>query len=273
MSIIRPKFFYPVTISASNRGIVINAGAGDVTVNIAQATYTSAESLRAAVETAIQTVIAAAKVYLSVEYRPAAYVMDRSGRFIFYGNGTAFTLKAGAAGFTAYEVLGFFAITYTSSTQSFAGQRNAGGLELYASATDVVIAPMQHQGGWYPTAPAEFDSLPIRDREMNVVTRAVSGQTKTVTEAELEERRWRFTFLESYKVYRTYESTTRLYESFERLWDTGFEKFRFFPDELSESGYIDYVLTLEATRRYEPRRQVLKRGLYEVEVAAWKYVT
>lgn len=276
MAIIRPKFFYPLVINTSNRGIVINVGAGDVTVNIATGTYASAEALRAAVETAVQTVSATMRVYLSVYRRQADasfYATDRSGRFIFDNDdaGVSFSLKAGDVAFTSYLVLGFFALTYTSSQQSFSAQRAGGGLQAVAS-DFIVAAPHQHMNGWYPEGPAERDSLPIRDRSMDVMTRAVAGQTKTVLETELGEREWRWSFVEGRKVYRDFEGSSNPNESFERLWDTGYDKFRFFPDELSEGSYVDYSLTMEGIRRFEPGRQFVRRGLYQFTMNAWKYV-
>lgn len=274
MAIIRPKFFYPLVINSSNQGIVINAGGGDVTVNIANATYTSAEALRAAIEAALVPVLASMKVYLSVYTRQTGsglYATDKSGMFLFNSGGVAFTLKAGAAGFNSYLALGFYALTYNSAAQSFTGQRNAGGLEA-VSGTHIIAAPTQHQNGWYPQGPAEKDSLPIRDRDMSVTTRAVAGQAKTINEAELGERSWLFSFVEGRKVYRDFETTANLNESFERMWDTGYDKFRFYPDELSEAGGLDYSFTMEALRRFEPERQFARRGLYRFTLNAWKYV-
>lgn len=268
MAIVRPKFFFPITVTASNKGIRVNDGVTDSTVNIAEGTYYSAEALRAAVETAITGALAAAKVYLSIYTKSGTYAVDRSGRFIFEWGGATFTIKWSHVASTAYEILGATAVDVTCTTQSVTCQRNGSTSTVNSK---LVMTPYQHKNGFYPETPPAIDSLSIRDKGMNVTTRSVAGQQKTITEVELSERRWVFRWLEVHKTYKNLEST-RLYESLERLWESGYDRFRHFPDETSESSYTDFVLSQETARRWEPTRQFTKRALYEVELLAWTYV-
>lgn len=272
MSIVRPKFFWPLTITTSNRGIRINNGVTDATVNIATGTYYSAEALRAAVETAVAGHCVGMRVLLSVYMKTtgANYATDRSGKFVFDWGGASFSLLAGHVAFTSYALLGFNALTYNSGSTSVYVQRNGTTENL---TTAIVVGSTQHQNGWYPEHPPSSDSLTVRDRGMHVTSRSVAGATKTLAEVELGERRWNFRFLEPHKTYEDFESTgTRTYEALERLWASGYDRFRYFPSEISESGYEDFVLEQDTMRRFEPTRQFPKRALYEFELRAWSYV-
>lgn len=273
MSVVRPKFFWPKVITASNKGIRINNGVSDATVNIAEGTYYSAESLRAAVETAIQTHLATAKVYITVQ-NSAYSESDRSGKFFFVDTSLAsWQLLAGHANFTSYDILGLYALTYSAASKTAYVQRAGTGAGV-ESGTKCIVAPNQHVNGWYPEVPPYEDTLPIRDRGMNVQTRSVAGQAKSLLETEVIERRWLFRFLAAHKTYQDFESNnTRLNEAVERLWANGYDRFRYFPDELSESNSLDYVLSAEAMKSFEPVRQFPKKALYEYVLEAWKYVS
>lgn len=267
MATIAPKFFWPLLINSGNRQLVVNNGVGDTTCSLANGTYASAEGLRAALETAIRVSVPTANVYLTIGDRVQG---THSGRFLIESGGNPIIVKAGDALSNGYLWMGFFALTYNVGAVSNVLVQKNGVVSTFTG--NAIIAPNQHQNGWYPQVPAREDTLPVRDRSMNVTTRAVAGQTKTILEVELSERAWVFAHLEGWKTYKDLETTNTANQAIERLWEFGYEKFRFFPNEVSEAGFIDYALTQDTARVFKPTRQFLKRGLYEFELLAWKYV-
>lgn len=266
MAVVRPMFFWPLVLTASNNKLVVNNGTSDATITIAAGTYLSPYDLATALQTAISAHVVGLKVDFTIQ-NSRNVQSDRSGKFVFYSNGSPFTIKAGDVLSTIYNILGFYALTYASGAIDV---QLTGGVKVDSAG---VIAPRQHQNGWYPEIPPQTDTLLIRDRGMNVHTRAVAGQTKLITEVELGERTWRFQYLLPHKTYLSFEAAgVRANEAVENMWQNGSTKFRYFSDETSPTSGGDFVLSQDSARRFEPKRQFTKKGLYEFEFNAWSYV-
>lgn len=252
MSIVKPKVFWPLTISASNRNIAIRlTGSTQYTATIATGTYYSAESLRAAIQTAIQAVGGGAVFNL------LTVTVDATGHFVFTESfGMAFSFDWNRGGFTnsAVSVLGFLAINYDS-----------------AGNPAVVTAPKQHPNGWYGPCAVEFDSLPIRDREADTITTALSGQNKIITENELSRRKIILAYLPPEKTYLAY-ATSDANQPLENWWADGRARFRYWPDGTVEATYYDYVLDMDSMKKFEPERMYKQKALYRIQFGFKGYV-
>lgn len=246
MSIVIPKFFWPLAITASNKTFKVDIGGGTVTITITEATYLSAVTFAAALQTALQTV----NINFTCSFSVSTGILT-----IYY---TAPWTYIGS-GSTLGPPVGLFNVNQIATL--VAGSYN-------------VTGSFQHANGWYPTTPPREDSLPIRDRQMNVVTRAVSGQTKFLIETELSNREWEFAWLAPEYTYKDFEgSTSNKNKAIERLWEDGYAKFRYFPARTSESNPIDYVLDLKTIQLFRPERQFIRKALYRVKLTAWAYVS
>jgi hypothetical protein len=253
MTIALAKMFWPLTINSSNRNIAIRqTGSTQYTATIATNTYLSAESLRAAVQTAIQAVGGGAV------FNNMAVTVNSVGKFVFTDSlDPAFSFDWNRGGFTnsAVSILGFYALNYDS-----------------AGVPKVVTAPKQHTNGWYADVATIDDSLPIRDREADTVTVALSGQTKFITESELTQRKLVFGHLKPEKTYIAYETGDLANQAIENLWANGRARFRYWPDGSVEATSYDYVLDLDTIKKFAPRRQFRKKALYEVMLGCRGYV-
>lgn len=250
MSIQKPKVFWPLTISASNRVLPFSLDAAPLTANVATGEYLSAVALAAAIQTAL---IAAGVAGSTDEF---LVTVSSTGHFIINPNGdgeVSFTFFSNPTNIIA-EVIGFDPDFNTDPS------------------TDPVTAPYQHQNGWYSDVATADDSLLVRDRSMDVVTRTVEGQTKFLSEQELVNRAWIFRWLNPEKTYIDFEGDN-LNEAIERWWEDGRGKFRYWADGTAESDYADYVLDLETIREFRPKRQRVNKGIYEVSFGAFGYVS
>lgn len=246
MSIALPKVFWPIVITGANQIVVITSGGGDRTAAIAVATYYSAVELAAALQVAIR----AAHASLS-----AATVAVSATGYISITNGTAFTVKVTD-------------VTFTDETATLLGFGTAD----VASSGGVVTAPYQHGNGWYADVAIRTDSLTIRDRSMTAKTRAESGQTKTIYSTELSSRELGFAYLKPEKTFEDYEATTYTNQAIEHWWADGADRFRYWPDGTVEATYVDLVLDLETSSKWQPKRQYVKKALYELTFKCWGYV-
>lgn len=249
MSIIKPKVFWPLTVTAANKAIYLEDFAdGLFTGNIAEATYLSAETFRAAVQTAIRAVHA--------DF--AGMIVTISATGVFQFNNTAHAqfirFKWATVLNSAAALLGFLNV-------------NTGYFSIPFS------ADYQHANSWYSPVAVAVDSLPIRDRKADTVTRTLEGQTKFLTENELISRMLTFRWLPPEYTYQAFESTTAMTNrALERWWASGRSQFRYWPDAATEATYFDYVLDSDTIAEFKPKRQFIRKGLYEVDLGFFGYV-
>lgn len=253
MAFALPKVFWPLIISASNRNIAIRlTGSTQYTATIATGTYLSAESLRSAIQTAIQAVGGGAV------FNTLVVTVDATGHFVITNTvgSLNFSLDWNRGGFTnsAVSLMGFFAINYDS-------------------AAEVITAPKQHSNGWYASVAVRFDSLPIRDRDADTITTALSGQNKIITENELVRREITFENLTAVKTYIAFEGNGNdVGQSIENWWADGRGRFRYWPDGTVEATFYDYVLDMPTMKKFEPERMYDHKALYRIKFGFKGYV-
>jgi hypothetical protein len=260
MSIARPKVFWPLTVTTANRAVKVNDGGGSVTVNIATGVYLSADLLAAALESALNAALPGATVSVTDILTTSGV----AGLFKIHWD-APFTLEfSGPIANSAAGLLGFASVNQVTTNNA----------ALYSVLNPYgVISNGQHINGWYSDVAPAKDSLPIRNAEMNTVTRSVSGQTKFLSEVEVVERAIKFQFLSAAKTYSVFNQTSALTnQALENWWANGFARFRYWPDSTVEGTANDYVLDLETRRSFQPTRQFTQTGLYEIELKFWGYV-
>lgn len=236
MSIAKPKAFWPLTVDATCDQIYVNVGAGFVLKTIGHATYYSAEELRAAVAVAMPgfTVTVSASGYFTIT------------------NGTPYILKRG--GSNGVGLMGF--------------DDNLGDTANTVSHT----SEFQHANGWYAGVAVRSDSLPIRDRDNDVMTLTQGGQSKFVSVTELTRRELKFQYLSAAKTYEAYEGATGLNQAIERWWDNGRARFRYWGDATVEGTYDDMVFDADTIKEFRPTRMQDRKALYEVIIKAWGFI-
>lgn len=242
MAILKPRIYWPSTITGSNHTIQANDGSTTSGGTIASGDYLTPELLAAAVQTALQPRLPACTVAVT----PTGHLTIS---WLF-----AFTMK-GATSPTGQplNLLGF-----TSAD--------------VASVANVVTSPYQMGNSWYANQAVMRDTSPIRDTAMDTVTRAVSGQTKFVSEAELTERSIHFAWMPPEKVYARFATGSYLNQALETFWQDGRARFRYWEDAATLLNPVDYVLSADAIGKFEPSRQFVKKALYEQELKFWGYV-
>jgi hypothetical protein len=245
MTIAKAKAFWPLVITASNRNVPYNNGAGNFTAAVATGTYLSAVLLAAAITTALQANLAGSVVSV-----------DATGHFNFNWTGP-FTMKWATTTNSMYVILGATAVDVAAT---------GSGINYN------VLNTRPHQNGWYAPHAVRKDSLPIRDRAMDTVTLTMSGQTKFSTESELAKRELTFSFLAPEYTYLQYETGVYINTSIENWWANGRTQFRYWGDGTSESAYNDYVFDIETIKAFSPTRMFDKKGLYEINLKLLGYV-
>lgn len=246
MALPKPKVFWPLTISASNRAVYVKVGSTDYTANIATGTYLSAADLATAVQTTLQSTAAVGIWTVTV---------NTDGKFVIANDSFTFEIRFGAfTSNTAAALLGFFSINIAAASSQ--------------------TAAFQHANGWYAEIPVRKDSLPTFDREMDRQTVSVGGQNKLISEVELTRRRVVFAWLKPWKTFIARESLsgTRTNEAMERWWREGAAKFRYWPDASVEGTFVDYFLDQDSREKFEPDRQLQGLERYELELRFRGYV-
>jgi hypothetical protein len=129
----------------------------------------------------------------------------------------------------------------------------------------------QHQNGWYAIDPVvdDTDDLPAFER---AVARAMGGQTKAIDFGTSYDRVVSLAFLPGYKMFRRFEGVNHTYESLERLFDSGWARFRWWPDVAYEDDFTDYVLAPESARALPRNRLAPGSALYSLSLRFWKWV-
>lgn len=252
MSIVKPKVYWPLVISASNRNIAIRlTGSTQYTATIATGTYLSAELLRAAVQTAIAAVGGGAVFNLM------AVTIDSTGHFVFTDAFSTFSFDWNRGGFTnsAVSILGFFALNYDS-----------------AGSPKTLTAPKQHSNGWYGPNAVEDDTRNIRDREANTVTTSLDGQNKFISENEVIRREISLHFLPPEKTYIADETGNNGGQAIENWWADGYARFRYWPDAATEGTWADYVFNMETMKQFQPERMNKHKALYRIKIGMKAFV-
>jgi hypothetical protein len=196
-------------------GAVLSSPDAIFSVSIAPGAYLSVDALRAAVQTALNSLGHA-----------FAVVVTARGRF-------RLTLPA------------------PFSLQWSAGP-NARDVLDTASAT-VAEAPSQHANGWYGEDPVADDSFD-RPRYTRAQGIALSGRTKTPTFGARYLRRVKLAYLPGHKFLAGLESAAHANEALEHLFDSGAGRFRWWADASDEATAADYALDTSAHEELEDKR-------------------
>lgn len=241
MSIVKPKVFWSLVFTTKT--IVVTAGGGDRTWSLPGQTALSAALFAASAQESLRATHASLSA--------ATVTVDNNGIFTF-ANGTAILIKWATATSGAPNLFGF-AATNTASATTLTGA-------------------FQHANGWYSPVAVVDDSLPVRDRMMDVVTRTMIGTTKYFSENELIERFLIFKFVPPEYTYQAFESGANINRAIERWWDAGRSRFRYWPDAATEGTSFDYTLDADTIKKFQPKRQFTKKGLYEINMGCFGYV-
>lgn len=249
MAIQKPKVFWPFIITLGvNDTIIIYDGATSWSMVIAPDTYFSAVLLAAAIETAVQGHFSGMTVTVSA-----------TGYFHFEWN-APFRLKFGTTPtIQPYDTLGFIANDSASAPTGVG----------FNEACDAIY---QHKNGWYSPVAVLDDSIPVRNRDMDTVTRAMGGQTKFITETELVDRMVTFAWLRPEKFLIAFATSQYKNQALEQWWQDGRARFRYWQDGTQEATYVDYVLDMKTIPKWKPARQFRRVAYYQIELGFWGYV-
>lgn len=252
MSIAKPRLFWPLVIDASNQVITFVQG-GTINAAVAASTYIDSDALVSAIASALAATGAA----------PGLVVAISSDGVISISLSLPWTLKCTAGSFTAYWI----------------GVNSAADIVALGAGPYTVTCAFQVSNSWYSSNAVREDSLVIRDRGMNVVTRAQSGQTKFITQDELSNRILKFSYNKPERTYKQYEglsnasdAATKYNRAIERLWENGYSRFRYWPDGSASAVYSDLVLDSDTLKQFAPSRMYTKKALYEFTLKCWGYV-
>lgn len=249
MSVFKPRAFWPLVINASNKELYWHDGASNGTGSVATGTYLTPEDLATAVAATLNTG--------TNPLAGATCTVSSTGRIVITWNGP-FTMRWSVTTNSIYVVLGEVAVNKVASNPS---------VGVYTC-----TSTYQHVNGWYAEQAVEFDSATIRNKEMNVITRNVAGQTKLIEEAELSQRRVVFSWLPPEKTYEVHATSTYLNQAIETWWDDGAARFRYWEDATTLLRPLDYVLSQEAIKEFQPERLMKRKALYRIELIFWGYV-
>lgn len=147
---------------------------------------------------------------------------------------TSLKLSTGThAATSARDVLGFGAVDTAAGTSH--------------------VGTLQHANGWYPEKPCTFDSREEYERT-TAGSVSLAGQVKLLTFGSAREiRRVTFAWLPEWKTKIDREGT-HTNEALERLWLSGFAKFRYWPDATVEGTYFDASLDAPLLKSFAPSR-------------------
>lgn len=242
MSIKKPKVFWPVVLTSANNSIIINDGGTSWTMTVAAGTYFGAADLAAAIQTAI-----------AGHFGSSTVTVSATGHFVFTWT-AGFTLKcATTPSLQCFTILGFTAVDVPS-------------------VANAVTCANQHQNGWYAPVAVSNDSIPIRNRDMDTVTRSMAGQTKFITETELAERAISLMWLPPEKTLISYATGVNINQALEQWWQDGRARFRYWEDATADLSFADYVLSQKTIANWTAQRQLTRKALYKMDLTFWGYV-
>jgi hypothetical protein len=263
MALPLPRAFWPVTIVAAvNDAIDFQMNGVVLAATIAPGTYYSAADLCTAIAAAMNAITSTAGggSYAAHAFWGASVVGGRVRIANTSGTATTYTLlfSTGASAVaSARDVLGYGAVNaaFTSPGQTY------------------VAAASQHQNGWYAEDPVADDTgdLPSFVRAQ---TRALGGHVKSVQFGDaVYDRSVSLQFLPEYKVFKALEGATHVNEALERLIESGWARFRWWPDASAEGTWTDYVLELESARKLLRDRLSPGMSRYAYPLRFLKYVS
>jgi hypothetical protein len=246
MALPAPKAFWPVTIAAAvNDRIDCREGGVDYVATIAAATYYSVADLLSAVQAALNAAVAASwTVTVSAQGRVSVASGSATSSLLFASGANA--------GDGVREMLGFDAADVAASSG--------------ATATGV----RQHANAWYAVDPVNDDTgnLPTYERAQTVslfgVVRGVQFSTRYLRTITLSH-------LPQWKVFKDLEGSHGN-EAIERLFDSGWARFRYWPDATVEAAYVDYALDADTAKALPRQRLSPGAALYSLTLKMRKYV-
>jgi hypothetical protein len=235
-----PKLFWPLSVTASNNRINVKVGATTYAATIAVGTYYSAADLRTAVAAALTAVV-------SNDWSVTA---TAQGRITVAGTSAFQLLFSSGAHVTtsARFVLGFGAVDTASATTT--------------------TSQWQHQNGWYADDPPTSDTrdLDLYERAQAV---ALGGQVKGLDYAQRFQRMLSFGQVAKHKVW-TVDEGARQFEAIQRLWESGWARFRYWPDATIDADYADYAMDLETAKTLPWNRLSPGMPYYSFSLKLWK---
>jgi hypothetical protein len=249
MALPLPKAFWPITIVVGvNDALDARNSADDpIPATIAPGTYYSAADLAAAVKAALD---ATGFTLFNVS-------VTATGRFSIDRTNNLFDLLFATGPRVA------------SSIHPLLGYASADRMNVTAAQ----VSNSQHQNGWYAEDPVADDTgdLPSFTRAQ---TRALGGHVKSVQFGDaLYDRSVSLQFLPEYKVFKALEGATYVNEALERLIESGWARFRWWPDASAEGTWTDYVLELESARKLLRDRLSPGMSRYAYPLRFLKYVS
>jgi hypothetical protein len=254
-----PKAFWPFTVVAGvNDRIDFKVGANTYVATITPGTYTHPFWFAGDLETSLASAIvfALSAAYGAVDWFSGPAPGGAPGRFLISNVQNVPVQLLGATGANvARSALGW--IGWGAVDGGFNVQN---------------IVPSQHANGWYAEDPVEDDTdeLPSWNRAQ---TRALGGAVKSVQfGGTLYERSIALGFLQPYKVFKNAEGAQHANEALERLIESGWSRFRWWPDGSAEATYGDYVLDLDTAKRLLRNRLSPGAAFYSYPLRFLKFV-
>lgn len=166
----------------------------------------------------------------------------------------SWTVTASATGRVTLASAGSSVVKFSTGSHAAASARDVLGFGTVDTASGTShTGALQHQNGWYPERPVVFDSREEYERT-SAGTVALSGKTKLLTFGSARETRSvQFAWLPEWKTKIAREGT-HTNESLERLWRTGFARFRYWPDATVEGTYLDACMESRDLATFAPSR-------------------
>ncbi len=129
----------------------------------------------------------------------------------------------------------------------------------------------QHQNGWYGVDPAidDTDDLPLYERAQSV---ALGGQSYGLDFGTRRQRLFTLGFLPAHKAWKVSELNANQNQAIERLFDSGWQRFRWWPDASAEGTSEDLVLDLDTAKAMLRDRLSPGNPLYGLKLRAWKFM-
>jgi hypothetical protein len=225
----KPKAFWPITIVAGvNDKLDFLRGATPFTATVAPGTYAAVRyysgiattPLNAAIEAAMNAVMPVADAGVGVEPGGVYRVGDYAGRVGFWTGANAAT--------SIHRVLGF------------------DDADVSAAPNVYVWGAHQHQNGWYADDPVAGDTGDVPEFTRSQ-TFALFGNSRGFDWATRDVRTVQLEYLNAYKTWVDSESV-HINEAIERLFTSGWARFRWWPDATVENVWKDYVLDLDSAK-------------------------
>lgn len=246
MAIPKPKVFWPLTVGTGNNKIDVFVSPTNYVATVASATYTTAVNYAAAIQTALNSLGGGVGIF--------AVTVSADGIITISNNAFNFTLKFSTGANAA------------NSIRTHAGF----GVVDQASVAFVAAAQYQHVNGWYSPVAVRRDSGDIFEQPNSVMTLAVSGKNKSITEDELTLRVLDFSYITNSRTFIRDEGAN-LNRAAERWWREGKAQFLYFEDATTELGTQYFLDMSNLEDGFKPERLSTK-AIYSFSFKLRKYV-